>query len=48
MNIEKSIKDTYNAQIIEEVNNIHARPLGYNGSKLLAVLDEFELDYRVK
>lgn len=48
MNLNKnSVKDLYNTQIVTEIKNITARPLGYNGSKLLEILDEFELDYRV-
>jgi len=47
--MEKSnIKETYNALIKTEINNIYAKPLGYSGAKLLETLDEFELDYRVR
>jgi hypothetical protein len=41
-------RDVYDAQIVSEIRNIHAKPLNYNASKLLETLDEFELDPRVK
>lgn len=41
-------KDVYDAQIVSEIRNIHAKPLNYDASKLLETLDEFELDPRVK
>ena len=41
-------RDVYDAQIVSEIRNIHAKPLNYDASKLLETLDEFELDPRVK
>ena len=36
--------ETFRAQIQAEIRNIHSKPLGYDSSKLLGLLDEFELD----
>lgn len=44
---QTSPKDAYHARITNEVRNIHAKPLGYDASKLLTILDDFELDPRV-
>lgn len=42
-----SVLENYNAQINLEIGNIHAKPLGYDASRLVELLDEFELDPRV-
>ncbi len=47
MEEERTVAELYKFQITSEINNIHARPLSYSGSKLVEILDEFELDYRV-
>lgn len=42
-----SVIESYNAQINLEIGNIQAKPLGYDATRLLEILDEFELDPRI-